>query len=98
MKSLFAKRLDNAALVPEFADSPTHPRRVQPEKALLAEVLSLAIQDLRDRRVSLQIVQETKAWIRSNEADDPRCFVSLCDALGIDPHWVRTILQREGWL
>jgi len=69
------------------------------EKRLMFAVLSDAIsivlkhaaaRDARGRRLFV----ETLAWINADDDAWPFSFVNVCDALGIEPSWLRRGLQR----
>jgi len=75
----------------------THP--LQGARLLVLAVLQEAIgtfqrhADARDRR-GRSVFREVEAWFASDETAGIFSFVSVCDALGIDPTFVRAGLQR----
>jgi hypothetical protein len=40
-------------------------------------------------------VEETRAWFRSDDGDAAFSFVSVCEALGLDPGAIRTAALRR---
>ncbi len=71
------------------------PRALQPERRLMLAVLENAIAELlriRGRRIESlpRHTREVEEWIASDARDWPFAFVNICDALGIDPDYVRS--------
>jgi len=71
----------------------------RPELALMAAVLEDAIlsfcrcadsQGVRSQR----LFQETAKWFESGDAAWPFAFESICDALALEPEWIRGLLRR----
>src|SRR5262245_41178317 len=71
-----------------------------PSRRLLVAVLEDAVitfekcasaRDHRGRRIFL----ETEAWFRSDDTAAPFSFIAVCDALGLDPEYVRSGLRRR---
>ena len=68
-----------------------------PEHRLMLAVLEDAVHTyqmgagaLRNQRLA----QETEEWFASQETGSPFAFVTICEAFGIDPEWVRAGLGR----
>jgi hypothetical protein len=69
------------------------------EKKLAGAVLAAALVEVRDRHadaVYARRVREDLQWIRSDETDWPYSFVRLCDLFGLEPAYVRGVVDR--WL
>jgi hypothetical protein len=71
-----------------------------PSRRLLLAVLEDAVitfekcataRDHRGRRIFL----ETEAWFRSDDTAAPFSFIAVCDALGLDPDYVRSGVWRR---
>lgn len=65
-----------------------------PEKQLLLAIVEEAAGTYRTHRGqpgarSQRLFREARLWIESNATDTPFTFRSICDALGLDPSWVR---------
>jgi hypothetical protein len=63
-----------------------------PERRLMLAVLEDAIRNLllaKRAAISPRRVREDMAWFESVDRSDPFTFESVCDALGIDPDWLR---------
>lgn len=48
----------------------------------------------RHARLSNKRAKQELAWVTSADRTDPFAFESICDALGIDPGWLRSRLLR----
>ena len=73
--------------------------RSDPERRLLFAILEDALITLLQHRgreavASRRLVSETEKWIASDQRCSPFEFVGLCDVLGVDPGYVRTLLRR----
>ena len=75
------------------------PARLQPEKRLLLAVLEGAVSDfqkyatvssVRGRR----LFADAETWFRSSASDQPLDFESICQALALDPSFIRVGLNR----
>ena len=72
---------------------------VMPEKRLLLAVLEEAVitfqRHVRDhQRRGQRLFREAEDWILSNDAAWPCSFRNICEALGLDPGYVRGGLDR----
>jgi len=76
-----------------------------PEKKLMLAVLESAVQDLQRYRVARgirgkRLFREAQEWLISREETGVFSFVVICQALGIDPDYIRKRLSRglrEEW-
>ena len=86
----------NEAIVPVFEDFPRH-GPLAAERQLMLAVLADAVRSYlghrgaRDRE-SRALVHETLAWFASPDRTTLFSFESICDALDIDPDYVRRML------
>jgi hypothetical protein len=92
-----APSYDNA-LPEEFFDSRVKLATVCPEAALMYAVLEDAFlcfhkQFEADQRF-MQRAQEAKDWFFSDDSRWLFSFVSICDALGLEPRYIRTKLKH----
>jgi hypothetical protein len=70
-----------------------------PEKKLAATVLAAALVEIRDRagqRRFAREVEETRAWVFSDDTEWPFSFLPLCTLLALEPDWVRETVR--GWI
>jgi hypothetical protein len=70
-----------------------------PEKRLAAAVFAGALLEVRDRHGDLHYrrkVGENLTWIASDDTEWPYAFVPLCHLFGLEPEYVRQVVQR--WL
>ena len=70
---------------------------ITPEHRLMAAVLEDALHvalkpTLGDRR---SLRAQTDEWLFSDDASWPFAFVNVCDALGLDPVWLRNRVLAE---
>jgi hypothetical protein len=69
------------------------------EKRLAGAVLASALIEVRDRHDDPgyeRRVDEDLKWIRSDDSEWPYSFVPLCEIFGLDPAYVREVVNR--WL
>jgi len=62
-------------------------------------VLDLALRDYRmfsevTNRRSHRLLAELDAWFQDETTESPFAFVTICDALSLDPGYIRTQLWR----
>jgi hypothetical protein len=70
-----------------------------PEKKLAAAVFAGALVEVRDRHADVHYrrrVAEDLAWIASDDGTWPYSFVPLCELFGLEPEYVREVVNR--WL
>jgi hypothetical protein len=78
----------------QYHDGPVADR----ERRLLWAVLLDAVHCYRRNRPTARSVRVRRAWLRecrwfqSDDRSSPFCFVSICDALGLDASYVRRLL------
>jgi hypothetical protein len=70
-----------------------------PEKRLLLAVLEEAIATVQrhvvdERRRGRRLHREAEAWVLSDDVSWPCTFRRICDALGIDPDYLREGVMR----
>lgn len=68
-----------------------------PEKALAAAVLASALIEIRDHSGNPRhavVVADEIAWVRSEAADHVHAFRRICELLGLEPAWVRAVVER----
>ena len=94
-------RLEPDSITPDQLRPPPVALAALPERRLISAILEHAVADfqrfalatdVRSRRLFL----ETQAWFLSDADASPFTFVSICQALGLEPTWVRGGLKR--WL
>ena len=111
MRSSLSWRIDDTnsrrEIVPEqilpvqFAELLQRPSERTPELRLMAAVLEDAIRTFcgctasRGRR-SQRLFHETAEWFESSDVSWPFSFENICDALRLEPGWIRGLLRR--WL
>jgi hypothetical protein len=93
-------------LVPEgllpvqFVELLQRPAERTPELRLMVAVLEDALRTFcgcarspgrRNRRLS----QEAADWFASSDTSWPFAFENICDALGLEPEWIRQLLRRR---
>jgi hypothetical protein len=83
----------------QFTELLQRPSERTPELRLIAAVLEGAIRSFcqcaGSRGVrSQQLFQETAEWFASHDVTWPFAFENICDALAIEPDWVRRLLAR----
>jgi hypothetical protein len=85
----------------QFAELLQRSTERAPEQRLMAAMLvdairafcqSAGVQTTRAQR----IFGETTEWFESSDVSWPFSFENICDALGLDPAWIRGLLRR--WL
>jgi hypothetical protein len=72
---------------------------VVPEKRLLLAILEEAVATLQryvldDRRRGRRLYREAEKWVLSDDISWPCTFCNICDALGIDPVYLRHGVMR----
>lgn len=70
-----------------------------PEKRLAGAVLASTLMEIRDRHSDIQYarrLREDLQWIQSDDAQWPYSFVPLCQLFGLEPEYVREVVNR--WL
>ena len=75
------------------------PTRWSPERRLAGTVLAAALVEVRDHHDQPKYqgaIGQDLQWIFSDDSDWPFSFVRLCHAFGVEPEYVRTVVQR--WL
>ena len=70
-----------------------------PEKRLLLAILEEAVATVQryvidERRRGRRLYREAEAWVLSDDVSWPCTFRNICDALGIDPDYLREGLMR----
>ena len=77
------------------------PRRtqLQPEKRLMLAVLEGAVSDFQKYATALdgrgrRLFAEADAWFRSTATREPLDFENVCQALDLDPSFIREGLER----
>lgn len=83
-------------VLPEQASSPQ--RAASGVRALMLAVLESAIQDFQQTGAlttrSRRLAQEAEAWLWDENTRWPFSFLSICEALGFDPSYLRRELIR----
>ena len=83
----------------QFGDRLFGTAALQPERRLQLAVLEDAILTFHrffgvERTRSRRLFAEVEDWFASDDADGPFTFVTICDALEIDPDYIRGGLRR----
>lgn len=106
MTALAALPLGNGYPALRFEPAPVLPSQLvagarpgTPAQRLMLAVLSSALADYRQYLHASsgggrRYFREAAAWLSSPRCDDPFAFVSVCDALGLDPSYIRDRLRR----
>ena len=73
--------------------------RLQPEKRLMLAVLEDAVSDFQKYATATsgrgrRLFANAEVWLRSSADDQPLAFQSICQALALDPSFIRAGLQR----
>lgn len=90
----------SVALLPEqFFPAPPEAEKGQRERALMRAVLEDAlfcVHTYRDapRRSQRRLAQEATAWIWAEDHRWPFSFCNICQALGLDPDYLRLGVKR----
>lgn len=88
----------NSALPEEFFDPRIKLAAVCPETALMYAVLEDAFlcfyMQFQSERPSIQRAREAEDWFFSDDSRWLFSFVSVCDALGLEPKYIRTKLKH----
>ena len=71
-----------------------------PEQRLMVAVLEDALRTFCGRggspgRRNRRLFQEAADWFASSDASWPFAFEYICDALGLEPAWIRQLLRRS---
>ena len=88
------------ALLPvQFLELLQRPAERKPELRLMAAVLEEALRTFcgcagSSGRRNQRLFQEAAEWFDSSDASWPFAFEYICDALGLEPEWIRQLLRR----
>ena len=87
-------------LVPAQWHSAMWDASLVPEKRLLLAILEEAIATVQryvvdERRRGRRLYREAEAWVLSDDVSWPCTFRRICDALGIDPDYLREGVMRS---
>lgn len=94
--------IPEAAIPSQFRDIWHRSRAISPDRALAIAVLEQAVFDLHkyryaSRRRHQRLYMEAYKWVASDDGSWPYSFVSLCDALDLEPEWLRPhLLEHAG--
>jgi hypothetical protein len=94
--------IPEAAIPSQFRDIWHRSRAISPDRALAIAVLEQAVFDLHKyrfatRRRHQRLYMEAYKWVASEDSSWPYSFVSLCDALDLEPEWLRPqLLDHAG--
>lgn len=96
MHEKFALALrSDASLIHPYWDTVIRKDHLEPEKMLMLAVLQDGItcfqKHLRARNPKFR---EEEEWFLKQDCDSPFAFQSICDALGLDPNYIRRELLR----
>jgi len=89
-----------ATVLPEqFFAPPSHRNDGKPELALMRAVMEDAVrcyqkQFVSTRRRAVRLAREAEAWFFSDDTAWPYAFLNLCEALEINPEYIRRGLRR----
>ena len=77
----------------------TRRTQLQPEKRLMLAVLEGAVSDFQKYATALdgrgrRLFAEADAWFQSSAIHDPLDFENVCQALDLDPSFIREGLER----
>jgi hypothetical protein len=86
-------------LPPQFFDRLRIDASLQPEKRLMLAVLEDAVGTFQKHtsasgRRARRLFSEAEEWFLSDEAEWPFAFVNVCEALGLEPGYMRSGLRR----
>jgi hypothetical protein len=73
------------------------PTRWSPERRLAGTVLAAALVEVRDHHDQPKYrdaIGQDLQWIFSDDQEWPYSFVRLCHAFGVEPEYVRAVVQR----
>jgi hypothetical protein len=93
--------LSSEVILPvQFWSDASPDARSAPERRLMAAVLENAVMTLQQQtrkpsRHGRRLIAEIHTWVASNSRRHPFAFASICDVLGIDPAYLRTLIARE---
>jgi hypothetical protein len=95
----FANGEADLLIAPRFFSAHGKTEASQPERALLLAVLSEAIETFQKfafaHSVSgRKLFSEAEEWLWSENSDDLFSFLGICEALGLQPAWVRSGLRH----
>jgi hypothetical protein len=81
-----------------FAGTPLD-ASLQPEKRLMLAVLEEAVgtfqkNALSPNRRARRLFTDVEEWLASEDREWPYSFVNICQALSLEPHYLRTGLRR----
>ncbi len=86
--------LASGEMLPSQLPSPSN---WTPEKKLAAAVLTSALVELRDRHADAAYqrrIREDLDWVFSEEVHWPYSFIRLCQLFGLEPEYVRNVVNR----
>jgi len=84
----------------QFVELLQRPTERTPELRLMAAVLEDALRTFcgcagASGRRNQRLFQEAADWFASSDASWPFAFENICDALGLEPAWIRQLLRRR---
>ena len=84
----------------QFVELLQRPTERMPELRLMAAVLEDALRTFcgcagAPGRRNQRLFQEAADWFASSDASWPFAFENICDALGLEPAWIRQLLRRR---
>ena len=84
-------------LAADLLDTPS--ARLQPEKRLMLAVLEAAVGDFQKYATApsgrgRRLFADAESWFESTATDRPLGFETICDALALDPSFIRDGLHR----
>lgn len=89
----------DAVLPAQFYSLPDSTYKTRGESALMYAVLDDAINCFQKQfamrgRLAQRLAREAEEWLFSNDRSWPFSFVNICEALGVDPEYLRLGLAR----
>lgn len=83
----------------QFFNGAASDAAAQPAKRLMLAVLEQAVRDYtrllgRDSRPARKAVEDLEVWFASDSTEWPCSFASICDILGLERNYVRSLLGR----
>jgi hypothetical protein len=88
------------ALLPvQFVDLLQRPTDRKPEIKLMVAVFEDALRTFCEcagspRRRNQRMFRDAAEWFDSSDVSWPFAFENICDALGLEPEWIRQLLRR----
>ena len=97
--ALHKLELPPETLLPTQWHRSTSDASLVPEKRLLLAILEEAVTTVQryvidERRRGRRLYREAEAWVLSDDVSWPCTFRNICDALGIDPDYLREGVMR----